>query len=42
MRHKRILQSLVAALGTLGAAKTEVLQARLGARPSVQGNKRRS
>jgi hypothetical protein len=30
MRHKRFLQHLVAALGTLSTAKTEILQARLG------------
>ena len=42
MRHKRVLQSLVAALGALGTAKTEALQGRLGARPSAQSDKRRS
>jgi hypothetical protein len=42
MRQKRFLQSLVAALGALGATKTEVLQARLGTRPATQSDKRRS
>jgi hypothetical protein len=40
MRHKRALQKLVAALGALGTAKTEALQARLGAKPSAQSPKR--
>jgi hypothetical protein len=42
MRHKRFLQNLVVALGTLSTTKTEILQARLGARPAAQNDKRRS
>jgi hypothetical protein len=42
MRHKRFLQSLVAALGTLSITKTEILQARLGAKLATQSDKRRS
>ncbi len=40
MRFKRALQGLVAALAALGAAKTEVLQAKLGVRQSLQSNQR--
>lgn len=42
MRYKRALQGLVAALAALGAAKTEVLQARLGVCQSFQSKKRRN
>jgi hypothetical protein len=41
MRHKRVLQRLVAALSTLGSTKTEVLQARLGTKLPARGDKRR-
>ena len=41
MRYKRVLQGLVAALAALGAAKTEVLQAKLGGGRSLQSDKRR-
>ena len=41
MRYRQILQGLATALAALGTAKTEVLQARLGASQSAQSNKRR-